>query len=119
MTETQYVFVGIWPFIERAAHDLGCDLHQFGRTKSLWHVSQIQTGLGMVPTLDRAAQLERMEHVHRDRMSLATALVGVDLAIREVSAACNLPLPPYLSRKDEGGRMKDEESPKPSKHKEK
>lgn len=91
-----YVFTGIWPFIERAANFLGCDLHQFGRAKGLWHVSQIQSALGQVPSLDRQSQHECMSHAHRTRMSLAAALEGVDMAIREVCVEMDLPLPPYL-----------------------
>lgn len=91
-----YTFTGIWPFIERAASFLGCDLHQFGRAKGLWHVSQIQSALGQVPGLDRASQHECIAHAHRTRMSLAAALEGVDMAIREVVTAMDLPLPPYL-----------------------
>lgn len=91
-----YIFQGIWPFIERAANFLGCDLHQFGRAKGLWHVSQIQSALGQVPTLDRASQHECILHAHRTRMSLAAALEGCDMAIREVVTAMDLPLPPYL-----------------------
>jgi hypothetical protein len=91
-----YVFPGIWPFIERAASFLGCDLHQFGRAKGLWHVSQIQSALGQVPTLDRASQHECIAHAHRTRMSLAAALEGVDMAIREVITATDLPVPSYL-----------------------
>lgn len=91
-----YVFTGIWPFIERAANLLGCDLHQFGRAKGLWHVSQIQSALGQVPTLDRASQHECIAHAHRTRMSLAAALEGVDMAIREVITEMDLPVPPYL-----------------------
>jgi hypothetical protein len=105
-----FVFSGIFPYIERAASRLGCDMHQFGRTRSLWHVSQIQTALGQVPTMERSAQLERMAHVHQDRMGLAAALAGMDDAIREVMTELDLPLPPY-----------HEEPPslKPSRNKEK
>jgi hypothetical protein len=94
--QAPYVFPGIWPFIERAANVLGCDLHQFGRAKGLWHVSQIQSALGQVPSLDRQSQHDCMKHAHQTRMSLASALEGVDMAIREVVTAMDLPLPPYL-----------------------
>lgn len=91
-----YTFPGIWPFVERAANFLGCDLHQFGRAKGLWHVTQIQNALGQLPRLDRASQHECLDHVNKTRMSLAAALEGSDMAIREVIAALDLPVPPYL-----------------------
>jgi hypothetical protein len=120
-----YVFQGIWPFIERAANFLGCDLHQFGRAKNLWHVSQIQSALGQVPTLDRASQHECMSHAHRTRMSLAAALEGVDMAIREVITAMDLPVPSYLESPtlpsppsiDESIEVLEVSKPRPSKHK--
>lgn len=91
-----YVFQGILPFIERAANFLGCNLHQFGRAKGLWHVNQIQSLLGQVPSLPRQSQHECMQHAHETRMSLASALEGVDMAIHEVVSTLDLPVPHYL-----------------------
>lgn len=94
-----YIFPGIWPFIERAQSELGCDLHQYGRARSLWHVSQMQNALGQLPKLDVKSQRECLEHINKNRMSLACALLGVDNAILDACVSLGLPLPDYLEEK--------------------
>lgn len=90
MSMSQYVFPGVWPFIERIAAATGRDLHQAGRTRSLWHVGQVQDALGQLPRVPSAHQPELLAHARKVRESLALALEGVDAAIAEVAAACGL-----------------------------
>jgi hypothetical protein len=88
----QYIFPGLWPYIERVAR--GRDLHQLGRARELWHCKQIQDALGQIPRLDFKSQLELMAHANHIRDSLAMALEGIDAAILEVASELGLPLPP-------------------------
>jgi hypothetical protein len=85
-----YTFPGIWPFIERIARTTGRDLHQAGRCRQIWHLSQIQDALGQIPRLDRRSQHELLDHVRRTRDSLALALEGADAAINEVMTEMDL-----------------------------
>lgn len=101
----KYVFPGVWPFIESAARSSGRDLHQAGRCRQLWHVTQVQDALGQIPRMGRAGQTDSLQHAIATRESLALALEGVDAAIREVAAAVDLPIPSHLTE------------PKPSKKK--
>lgn len=79
-----YVFPGVFPFIEQIAAATGRDLHQVGRTRGLWHVSQIQDALGQLPRLDAKSQQASLANIRRIRDGLALALEGVDAAIAEV-----------------------------------
>jgi len=82
-----YVFPGVHPFIERVAAATGRDLHQVGRTRQLWHVTQIQHALGQLPKIGRLKDQEAAwDHVTKVREGLALALEGVDAAIAEVRA---------------------------------
>ncbi len=90
-----YIFPGLWPFIERVAR--GRDLHQLGRARELWHCKQIQDSLGQLPRLDPGSQLELLAHVNQIRESLALALEGCDAAILEVTSEFGLPAPPWTS----------------------
>ena len=85
-----YTFPGVWPFIERLAGITGRDLHQAGRCRAIWHVTQVQDALGQLPRLDRESQAKLLEHVRKTRESLALALEGVDAAITEVTTECGL-----------------------------
>jgi hypothetical protein len=85
-----YSFPGVWPFIERLAASTGRDLHQAGRCRQLWHVSQIQDALGQMPRLDPISQRDSLAHVLATRDSLALALEGVDAAIAEVRTELGL-----------------------------
>jgi hypothetical protein len=91
----QYIFPGLWPYIERVAR--GRDLHQLGRARELWHCKQIQDSLGQIPRLDPKSQLELYAHANRIRDSLAMALEGIDAAILEVATELGLPLPPWTN----------------------
>ena len=88
-----YVFPGVWPFAQRIAEETGRDLHQLGRTRSIWHVSRIQDALGQIPQMPPEVRAEAMEHVHHAREGLALALEGVDAAIAEVAAECGIAPP--------------------------
>ena len=85
-----YTFPGVWPFVERIAASTGRDLHQAGRCRQLWHVSQVQDALGQLPRLDRISQEQLLAHVRATRESLALALEGVDAAIAEVTLELGL-----------------------------
>ncbi len=87
----QYIFPGLWPYIERVAK--GRDLHQLGRARELWHCKQIQDALGQIPRLDLKSQLELLAHANHIRDSLAMALEGIDAAILDVACEFGLPLP--------------------------
>jgi hypothetical protein len=85
---SQYIFPGLWPFIEKVSHDRG--LQHLGRARELWHCRQIQDALGQLPRLDPNSQAELLAHVLKVRASLAVALEGIDSAIAEVAGAFNL-----------------------------
>jgi hypothetical protein len=87
----QYIFPGLWPYIERVAK--GRDLHQLGRARELWHCKQIQDALGQIPRLDLKSQIELLAHANHIRDSLAMALEGIDAAILDVASEFGLPLP--------------------------
>jgi hypothetical protein len=91
-----YVFTGMVPFVERAANYLGCDLCQCGLAKQIKPISQIQSALSQAPSLDRASQHECLKHAIHERMILAAALEGADMAIMEVVTALDLPVPACL-----------------------
>ncbi|WP_337174802.1 hypothetical protein [Paludisphaera sp.] len=74
-------FPGLWPYIERAAE--GRHVPFLGRGRGLWHCKQVQDSLGQLPGLDEAARRELLAHVGWVRDSLAAALEGIDLAIRD------------------------------------
>jgi hypothetical protein len=88
MTTMNYVFPGLWPFIERVAQ--GRDLHHLGRAREIWHCKQIQDSLGQLPRLDAKSQRELLDHVLKIRESLVVALEGIDAAVAEVSHEFNL-----------------------------
>ncbi len=90
-----YTFPGIWPFIERVAAETGRNLHQSGRCRQIWHLSQMQDALGQLPRLDPVSQRQLLEHVVATRDSLALALEGADAAILEVTTALELPAPAF------------------------
>lgn len=94
-----YVFPGVRPFIESAAEDGGHDLHQVGRSLGLWHVSRIQDALGQIPKMPPESRKQAMEQVDDIRESLALALEGVDSAIAEVMAECEIPAPKKVAKK--------------------
>jgi hypothetical protein len=85
---SQYIFPGLWPFIERVAS--GGEYHHLGRARELWHCRQIQDALGQLPRLDPKSQVELLAHVLKIRASLAVALEGIDSAIAEVASVFNL-----------------------------
>jgi hypothetical protein len=86
-----YVFPGLWPFIERVAK--GRNLHHLGRAGELWHCKQIQDALGQLPKLDRPSRNQLLAHVLKVRASLAVALEGIDAAVMEVCRELDLPVP--------------------------
>jgi hypothetical protein len=86
-----YVFPGLWPFIERVSR--GRSLHHLGRAREVWHCKQVQDSLGQLPRLDLESQHELLGHVLKVRASLAVALEGIDAAILEVIGELNLPAP--------------------------
>jgi hypothetical protein len=94
----QYVFPGLWPFIERVAR--GRELHQLGRARELWHCKQIQDSLGQLPRLDPESQRQLMAHALTIRQSLAVAVEGIDAAIAEVASELSLDLPRESNPKD-------------------
>jgi hypothetical protein len=83
-----YVFPGLWPFIEGVAR--GRDLHHLGRARELWHCKQIQDSLGQLPRLDLQSQRQLLAHIVAVRNSLALAIEGIDAAIAEVTAELGL-----------------------------
>ena len=85
---SQYIFPGLWPFIERAA--CGRDVPHLGRARDNWHGKQIQDALGQVPRLDPASRQELLGHVLKIRESLGVAIEGIDLAIAEVGRELDL-----------------------------
>jgi hypothetical protein len=85
---SNYVFPGLWPFIERVAQ--GRDIYHLGRARDIWHCKQIQDSLGQLPRLDAKSQRELLGHVLKIRASLAVALEGIDAAVLEVSYEFNL-----------------------------
>jgi hypothetical protein len=85
-----YVFVGLRPFIERAAADMGVSPIHVGRALSLWHATQIQDTLGQLPKVDAAHRKSLLDHAIVVRDSLAAALAGIDAAIDEVDESLQI-----------------------------
>jgi hypothetical protein len=91
LSMNNYVFPGLWPFIERLAR--GRDLHHLGRAREVWHCKQIQDALRQLPRLDPQSQRQLLDHVLKVRASLAIALEGIEAAILEVIDELGLPAP--------------------------
>lgn len=100
----QYIFPGLWPYIERVAK--GRDLHQLGRARELWHCKQIQDALGQIPRLDLKSQIELLAHANHIRDSLAMALEGIDAAILDVASELGIPLPASSSLQNKPGKKR-------------
>lgn len=106
-----YTFPGVRPFLEWAARVLDCQVGHYGQVERIWHVTQIQHSLGQLAgqaPADRPAAARNLEDV---RTSLATALLGVDAAIRDAYTALNIPLPEFLSTEAEPSRTHHPHSP--------
>ena len=88
-TKPIFTFPGLWPYIERASE--GRDAVFLGRGRGLWHYKQVQDALGQLPTLPPESRRELLAHVSAVRDSLAAALDGVDLAVRETVEAVEGP----------------------------
>jgi len=98
---TQYVFPGLQPFIDSAARAMGVDLGHFGRTKLLWHCTQIQNALGQLPRMpDKQSQIDAMTYINAVRDSLACAVAGIDSAILDATSELELPLPEWAEREE-------------------
>ena len=95
---SDYVFSGLWPYIERAAKHLGFPLARYGQTRTLWHCTQIQNALGQLPRMPtRESQVEAMAYVNAIRDSLACAIEGIDAAILDVTSELELPAPHWAT----------------------
>lgn len=86
-----YVFPGLTPYIHAAARDAGLLLKHEGRDLGLWHVGQIQTALGQIPTMAAIGRELALSHATTVRQDLALVLEAIDRAIAEVSEECGLP----------------------------
>lgn len=82
-----FTFLGITPYVQREALRLGVGPMHEGRVYGLFHVKQIQDGLGQLPCMPEAARPEMLKHIMATRDGLALALAGCDAAIADVTEA--------------------------------
>lgn len=91
-----YPFIGVAPFVERAAEKLGLvDPRLKGKARNLEHLARIQTALAQASQSASDDRQAIFDQALACRNSLAVALLAAELAIVDVARALNLKSPGF------------------------
>ncbi len=96
VSDKPYQFVGILPYVDRAAEVLGLRNDSMkGKAKRIEHLARIQTALGQTTQANQDERRAIFSQALTYRESLAVALLAAELAIVEVANSMGLDSPQF------------------------